>query len=158
MKTVRPCSVRGRLRGIGGDSIPFYTNLYRRGLNPLQSPLNPAAWSCRVGWRSWCERTAEWTQLGVRGRRVECRVRCGEGETARRDGVSSWGPLVPCRAPPSGPSCRKGRARETARPARQRPVPRVRRFCPSLVAITVCPFHRPRYVARSRRHVRMCAV
>jgi hypothetical protein len=36
-----PCSVRGRLRGVGGDSIPFYTNLYRRGLNPLQSPLNP---------------------------------------------------------------------------------------------------------------------
>jgi hypothetical protein len=29
------------LRGIGGDSIPFYTNLYRKGLNPLQSPLNP---------------------------------------------------------------------------------------------------------------------
>jgi hypothetical protein len=37
----RPCSVRGRLRGIGGDSIPFYTNLYRNGLNPLQSPLKP---------------------------------------------------------------------------------------------------------------------
>jgi hypothetical protein len=37
----RPCSVRSGLRGIRGDSIPFYTNLYRRGLNPLQSPLNP---------------------------------------------------------------------------------------------------------------------
>jgi hypothetical protein len=29
------------LMGIGGDSIPFYTNLNRRGFNPLQSPLNP---------------------------------------------------------------------------------------------------------------------
>jgi hypothetical protein len=37
----RPCLVRSGLRGIGGDLIPFYTNLYRRGLNPLQSPLNP---------------------------------------------------------------------------------------------------------------------
>jgi hypothetical protein len=44
--------------------------------------------------------------------------RGGNGQTGR--GVSSWGPLVPCRAPPSGPSCRKGRARETARPATAR--------------------------------------
>jgi hypothetical protein len=36
------CSVRGGLRGIEGDSIPFYTNLNRRGFNPLQSPLNPS--------------------------------------------------------------------------------------------------------------------
>jgi hypothetical protein len=27
--------------GIGGDSIPFYTNLNRRGFNLLQSSLNP---------------------------------------------------------------------------------------------------------------------
>jgi hypothetical protein len=38
---IRPCSVRSGLRGIGGDSIPFYINLYRMRLNPLQSPLNP---------------------------------------------------------------------------------------------------------------------
>jgi hypothetical protein len=36
---LRTCSVRSGLRGIGGDSIPFYTNLNRREFNPLQSPL-----------------------------------------------------------------------------------------------------------------------
>jgi hypothetical protein len=112
-----------------------------------------AAWSCRVGWRSWCERTAEWTQLGVRGRRVECRVRCGEGETARRDGGSRRGGLS-CRAVLRRPGRAAERGGRVRRRGRQRPVPRVRRLCPSLVAITVCPFHRPRYVARSRRHVR----
>jgi hypothetical protein len=35
---LRACSVWRGLRGIGGDSIPFYINLYRRGLNPLQFP------------------------------------------------------------------------------------------------------------------------
>jgi hypothetical protein len=34
-------SVRGGLREIERDSISFYTNLNRRGFNPLQSPLNP---------------------------------------------------------------------------------------------------------------------
>jgi hypothetical protein len=38
----RSCSVRSELRGIEGDSIFFYTNLNRRGCNPLQSPLNPS--------------------------------------------------------------------------------------------------------------------
>jgi hypothetical protein len=31
----------GGLRGIEIDSISFYTNLNRRGFNPLQSSLNP---------------------------------------------------------------------------------------------------------------------
>jgi hypothetical protein len=38
---LRACLVRSGLRGIEGDSIPFHTNLNRRGFNPLQSPLNP---------------------------------------------------------------------------------------------------------------------
>jgi hypothetical protein len=38
---MRACLVRSGLRGIEGDSIPFHTNLNRRGFNPLQSPLNP---------------------------------------------------------------------------------------------------------------------
>jgi hypothetical protein len=37
----RACSVRGELRGIEGDSIPFYTNLNMREFNLLQSFLNP---------------------------------------------------------------------------------------------------------------------
>jgi hypothetical protein len=41
LSPLRACSVRGGLIGIGGDSILFYTNLNRRGFNPLQSPLNP---------------------------------------------------------------------------------------------------------------------
>jgi hypothetical protein len=37
---LRPCSVRSGLRGIGGDLIPFYTNLYMREFNPPQSTSN----------------------------------------------------------------------------------------------------------------------
>ncbi|WVZ63784.1 hypothetical protein U9M48_013389 [Paspalum notatum var. saurae] len=42
LKPFRPCSVRGKSKGIGEDLIPSYSNLTSKGLKPLQSPPKPS--------------------------------------------------------------------------------------------------------------------